>query len=182
MEHLGELVGTTKSNVNKWEKGVNQIKITWLEKLSEVFNVPIQDIIDTPGNSLSSFEEDAEPYTPEQAEEPQLSETEFLYTAKTGVLDQIGIVPGTTIILDMAPDALKNLLSEDIVIAQIYEGMSARTVLRQFIAPSLLITNSLTDNQPIINLRMHDVTIKGVVTSWHSHLRSPRQTKMLPPK
>ena len=183
MEELGRRVGIGKSGVNKWEKGVNQIKMDKLQKLAEIFEVPIYEIIDVSGNTVGSFEEDAEPYVAENRNERiDLGNAEFLYTAKTIVLDQIGIVPGTTLVVNMGNDAMEHLQSEDIVLAQLYDGMSAKTVLRQFIAPSLLITNSSSDNQPTINLRNEDAVIKGVVTSWHSHLRTKLQLKLPPPK
>lgn len=183
MEELGRRVGIGKSGVNKWEKGVNQIKMDKLQKLAEIFEIPIYEIIDVSGNTVGSFEEDAEPYVAKNKNERiDLGNAEFLYTAKTIVLDQIGIVPGTTLVVNMDNDATEHMQSEDIVLAQLYDGMSAKTVLRQFIAPSLLITNSSSDNHPTINLRNEDAVIKGVVTSWHSHLRTKLQLKLSPPK
>lgn len=62
----------------------------------------------------------------------------------------------------------------DVVIAQLYDGMSAMTLLRQFVAPSLLITNSYAPNLPTINTRTDDAAIKGVVVSSHSEFRQMR--------
>jgi hypothetical protein len=56
----------------------------------------------------------------------------------------------------------------DPVIAQLTSDRDAITLLRQYIAPSLLITNSSEDNAPIINLRNEDAGIQGIVVAAHN--------------
>lgn len=119
--------------------------------------------------TTAAFREEAVPFNPtdDALSELKLSPSQFFYEAKSDVLDQIGIAHGSVLIVDASPEAIEGISSGDAVIAQLYDEMRAVTVLRQFIAPSLLITNSSHANSPIINLRTDDAAIKGVVVSSH---------------
>lgn len=100
-----------------------------------------------------------------------LSDTQFPYVTKSNVLDEIGIQAGKILIVDMFPEIIKQLKSEDVVIVQYHQGTKATTLLRQYIEPNLLITNSRTDNAPIINLQTEDAQIMGIVIAFHQRLQ-----------
>lgn len=78
------------------------------------------------------------------------------------------IAQGDRLIFDLSPAAVSNLPSEKIVIAQCYpldtQVMSAKTIVREFIRPSLLVTNRRSQNE-IISLSdpnaEFEVVIKG---------------------
>jgi transcriptional regulator with XRE-family HTH domain len=167
MRKLAELANASASTINNLEKGHVTLDVEWIDRLAKVFDVPPDQIVDLQGAKRTGFSDDAKPYAQQQDDRTQikLSDQEFIYQAETRVLDQIGIQPGTLLVIDMAPSTFRDLKSEDIVLAQKYHGAGATTLLRQFIAPSLLITNSSEPNQPSLNTRTDDVTIKGVATS-----------------
>lgn len=173
MRALAELVNTTGSNINKLEKGQSRLDLVWIEKFAKVFNVQPAEIIDPGQSSSPGVREDVVAYSPGGTEAPRmhLTDTQFSYTVQTDALDQIGILPGATLVVDMSPSALADLQTGDVVIAQVYDGMQAKTLLRQFIAPSLLITNCATANAPTINLRNTDAAIKGVLVGSYTQFR-----------
>lgn len=177
MRELASKLNTSASTVNKLEKGQTQLTVFWMEKLAEVFGVQVRDLLRPTGNTTPGFREDAVPFQPkgDALAEMKLSPSQFFYEVKSEVLDQIGIAQGSILVVDASPEALDGISSGDAVIAQLYDKMRAVTVLRQFIAPSLLITNSSHANAPIINLRSDDASIKGVVVSSHRLYRPGKQ-------
>ena len=91
--------------------------------------------------------------------------SEFLYEAHNRLLDELGIIPGAVVLATMAPQRMDALKSEDIVIAQLFEGdFSAKTIMRQYIEPNLLITNSAGANARPLHRKHDDVHIRAVVT------------------
>ena len=175
MRELADRANSSASTINGLEKGKTQINVAWLKRLSEVFGVPPEEILGIESAPARQLSEDAAQYDQSSggARQIKLEDTQFLYEARTPVLDQIGITPGMILVVDMSPDAVGALRQGDVVIAQAYDGMSAITILRQFIEPSLLITNSSVRNLPIINTRQDDAAVKGVVVSSVSHFRRP---------
>lgn len=175
MRELADRANSSASTINGLEKGKTQINVAWLKRLSEVFEVPPEEILGIESAPVRQISEDAAQF--EQASQSvrqiKLEDAQFLYEAKTQVLDQLGILPGMILVVDMSPSAVDALRQGDVVVAQTYDGMSAVTILREFIAPSLLITNSSTRNLPIINTRTDDAVVKGVVVSSVSHFRRP---------
>ena len=64
-----------------------------------------------------------------------------------------------------AVDAIKPL---DCVLVQHYNAMAAVTLLRQFVPPSLLITNSTDTNERPLALDRDDIAIKGVIVGTYT--------------
>lgn len=175
MRELADRANSSASTINGLEKGKTQINVAWLQRLSEVFEVPPEEILGIESAPARQLSEDVAQYdqSGQQVRQIRLEEAQFLYEAKTAVLDQIGILPGMILVVDMSPGAVGALRQGDVVVAQAYSDMSAVTILREFIEPSLLITNSSMRNLPIINTRTEDAVVKGVVVSSVSHFRRP---------
>lgn len=169
MRELAARLNASASTINDLEKGTTRLNTDWMRRLAKAFEVPPATFMDFSTDKLSGLSEDAAPYEGEA--EVNLQENEFPYIVKTNALDQIGILEGGIAIVSIAKDKLAKLETRDAVIVQKYEGMSAKTLLRQFIEPSLLITNSSGENAPIINMRRDDAVIKGVVTAFHTRFR-----------
>jgi len=91
---------------------------------------------------------------------------------KSSVLDCLDYKPGDILFIDIGQAAVNELKPGQCVLAQYYSGMAATTILRQFISPSLLITNSRRENFVPLNLDVDDVAIKGVVVGQYT----PRNT------
>lgn len=171
MRELAERLDTTSSTVNKLEKGVTRLNVEWIKRLSEAFDVLPEAIVEFSLTSPPLYSGDAEVYD-ELPEELKLKETQTPYIVTSDVLDQIGIYPGMILIVDDSPRRVKNVSSGDIVIAKRNDSPRAPAMLRQFIAPKQLITNSSEHTGHVINLSHDDVAITGVVIAAHRRFES----------
>jgi SOS-response transcriptional repressor LexA len=76
-------------------------------------------------------------------------------------MEELGITLGDPIIVDVSPEAIKNLTNGQLVVVEIpgKRGEETTLLLRQYISPNLLITNSITENSTPI----HRVAAKAVI-------------------
>lgn len=170
MRTLAEKVNSSASTINSLEKGLTRLNVEWAERLASVFGVEPNEMMGFSTQTTPGLAEDAVAYERE-LQHIRLSSTQFPYKVKSQALNQIGVFPDQIVVVDMSVEAMKKLKGNDIVIAQLYSEAGATTILRQFVEPSLLITNSSVENAAIINTRTEDVTIKGIVVSAHSVFR-----------
>ena len=121
----------------------------------------------------SGLNEDAEPYTPPPASllTRQPSIGYFRVSSDALARHPLRIQKGDILAFDMSPDAVADVRTEQIVVAQLYdkkELLEARTVVREYVRPGLLITNRDSDNE-IITLgdenAPYEAHIKGVFKS-----------------
>ena len=174
MEKLASMIGREKPLIYKLEKGLTRYNETVLNALAKALEVsPMEllkdeqdgdDIVPTMGPLQDAIPYDANLNT---GALPAIDSQQFVYELKSSVLDQIGLFPGDIIIIDISPDFLDGLSDGDVVVAQSYEGGVATTIVRQFVGPCMLVSNSSGTNPPIINIRSQDVGIKGVMRSSH---------------
>lgn len=171
MADLAARMNTSVSSINRLEKGEKEMSVAELIRLAEIFKVGLGEIVPALAAAgpepTRGFDEDARPYTADSAFGPlPLPDTRLAWTVTTDSLDAIGIGPGDTIIVDISEEAVRNAGTGDAVVVQSYgPDMTAKTLLRQFIEPDLLITNSRTHNGPPLDRRIDDVVIKGVIIS-----------------
>lgn len=169
---LGALIGLDKTMVSRLERGEIQLKLDLAKKVSEVLDVTIQELLSM--EEFRSFSEDAEPYRSAPSD-PLLRLADparnlSLYRVKSNALDELGIHSGYVVLIDISAEAVEKVKPLTPVIAQIYSRdtlTEAVTVVRQFVPPNLLITNSKSENRPPINMTAEDAHIKGVILSWH---------------
>lgn len=192
MRELAARANTTSSTINKLEKGITRLNTDWLMRLAVALEVDLQELVKTSDfNVVPKRQDDVELYEgellggfvtfigdPEKAKDNAYLAGRFTmqsrYTVKSHVLDQIGIYPESIIISDSSPDEINRLGTGSIVIAQLRENGQEATILRQFLAPSILVTNSSMQSPPVINMRLQDAVIKGViVASIRSHKPTP---------
>jgi transcriptional regulator with XRE-family HTH domain len=168
MRKLAEKVSTSASTINKLEKGETTLNVHWMERLARIFDVSAAELLGSASDKVG-FQEDVIPHERGQ-DEPKLAltETQLLYQVTTKALDQLGIMPGALLVVETSKASLTAIENGDPVIAQLTSDRDAITLLRQYIAPSLLITNSSEDNAPIINLRNEDAGIQGIVVAAHN--------------
>ena len=178
MRELAARANTSASTINKLEKGETVLNVVWMQRLAKIFDISPESLLGS--HDEAAPKNDAEPFKEGQEASINipLSPTQFLYQVKSTVLDQIGIVQGDILVMDSSPSELSALESEDIVLAQLNRDDDRVMILRQFIAPSLLITNSSSENLRIINLRTDRVVLKAVVVSSHSQLRRRRGSSL----
>lgn len=118
----------------------------------------------------ASFREDAEPYIEGPGErlrlQPRNGENIDPWRIKTDSVARAGVKAGQVRFVDLSAHAVENVRPLQCVIAQIYgagpEGKTI-TVVRQFVPPSLLITNSDTINEMPLDIDRGEAYIKGVI-------------------
>lgn len=176
---LGRLIGSNKHKVSRIEKGDTRLDIATAKRLAEIFDVSLAEILgpDVMSNIGPGFQDDAEPYISGPGDPlARLGNAEHnlsLYRITSDVLDEIGIRPGDVLLIDISAEAVAKVGPLKPVIAQVYADdnmVSAQTVIRQFVPPNLLITNSRDGNKPPLNMQTVNAHIKGVVVSWHRAL------------
>jgi putative transcriptional regulator len=166
---LGLKIGVSKETISKIERRVQGITEGQAHALATIFNARIDDLYEAGTEPAPGFAEEAKPFAPHAesfASRIPLEENQSWYRISKSYLDQLGYMDGDEVIIDISREAMSNLHIGDVVVANRYPakgGKGAETIVRQFIPPSLLITNALRNNLPILNLNSDDVSILGVV-------------------
>jgi hypothetical protein len=93
------------------------------------------------------------------------SSTQRMFRVQSGVLNDLGISEGDLIIADCSDKAIAALAGGSPVIAEMGNGTTGEKalLLRQHIAPHLLITNSADQNSLSIHVVKSPVKITGIV-------------------
>jgi len=149
------------------EKGKSPLSDEWIKQLTTVLNCTPAALRDE-GRQISGMAEEAVRYIPGEGSRlarAPLGDHEFYYKMAGKNLDDLGVHDGDVLTVSMAKDLLENLKIGDIVIAQVYSGTTATTIVRQFVPPHLLISNSRCDNLQPINMVSTDCLIRGLVVS-----------------
>jgi hypothetical protein len=117
-----------------------------------------------------SFEHPSDliPFVPPKGsavEKALASSTQRMFRVQSGVLNDLGINDGDLVIADCSPKAIAALKDASPVIAEMVNGKTGERalLLRQHIAPHLLITNSFDQNSLSIHMIKSPVKITGVV-------------------
>ena len=176
LEQLAEKVGLSHTHVQRIETGKRGLSVPVAERFATALNVHVSEIFGmvaanpsvavrlTPGG----LAEDAEPFSPKAGErlrlQPRKGENIDPWRIKTNALNRLGIVPGQIRFVDLSIEAVDNVQPLQCVVAQIYgPSGEAKTVMRQFVPPSLLITNSDTVSEMPLDIDKGEAYIKGVI-------------------
>lgn len=158
------------STISKLELGKRRLTVPWLNEFSRALRVNPGELVKlfSQEQSFRGFEDNVGSWIPPENSslERMTTETRAFYRTTDNCLDDLNIFEGTLILMDIGSEAIQNVTSQDVVIAQVYDEhdlTKATTIVRQFIHPAMLITNSATNNQAPINMRTKDVHIKGVM-------------------
>jgi len=172
LEELAEKAGMTHGHLSKIERGNRGLSIPQAEKIAHAMGETVSNVIGA-GNgtvpALSGLSEDAEPYVARDSRMPVIikpGKNIDPWLVKTSVLDRAGVPPGTVVYVDISAETVDKIEALQCVVAQVYDAshaLRAVTVLRQFVPPSLLITNSTGANLPSLDLDKGEAYIKGVV-------------------
>lgn len=193
VQQLADAVGLSHTHISRIENGQRGLSLEVAEALATAMTTTAANVlgIDTgtaavlaangtgaaENRSFRGVAEDAAPYTPAHDElpiAPRAGANVDPWIVKSRALDKLGIVPGTILYVSIAADAVAAVAPLQVVVAQIYDEdhdkLAATTVLRQFVPPSLLITNTAGESAPILDLDKGEAVIKGVVVG-HYHPR-----------
>lgn len=164
---LAERVGTTQSQISRLETGERRLTEDWMRRIARALNVAPSDLIATA--TMAEFNEDIEPYRHAERPESDIALQRLglaFFRVTSDVVELAGIHAGRVILIDMRPAAVAAVRTGDIVVAQVYakaDLLTARTVVRQFVAPSLLTTNRRGNNMAIqMDGLDYEAAIKGV--------------------
>jgi transcriptional regulator with XRE-family HTH domain len=181
---LAEMVDISHPYLARLESAKRTLSLPIAEKLATAMGVTLGDVLGVDTNSMTpkgvavaGLREDAQPYVPQQGEAaPKFDKkgTIDMWRITSDALDKAGIKRGDIVYIDISSEAVDNLKPLDCVIAQVFgDGLldHKETVLRQFVPPSLLITNTSGKAAPILDLDRDEVYIKGVICGTFSPMR-----------
>lgn len=160
---LGEKIGVRKETISKIERHAQGITAPQAHALAEIFNCRMDDLYE----AAPGLAEEAAPFVPNARSfelRIPLDVHQKWYQIKKSYLGQIGYFDNVQVVIDISSEAIHNLDIGSVVIANKHSANGgAEIILRQFIPPSLLITNSQCNNLRTLNLETDDVTIFGIV-------------------
>jgi transcriptional regulator with XRE-family HTH domain len=157
--------------ISKIERRAQSMTPEQVLAFAKIFSVPpslfVKDTL-AATESVRGFAEEAEPFVPDAGSFESripLKEAQSWYRIRDSRLDEIGIMPGDIVVIDIGKSAMAEVTIGDVVIANLYsaDGRSAETIVRQWIPPRLLITNSRSSNLMPLNLEQNNVSLLGVV-------------------
>jgi len=171
-DELGARIGSNKFKISRVENEDTRLDLDLALKIADALSVNLADVLGIEGGT--GFREDAAPYKTGPNDPlyrlADSTKARSLYQSQSDVVDELGIHPGDVLLVDLSAVAVAQVKPMAIVIVQLYsseELLAATTLLRQFVPPNLLITNSRKTNFPPINMASTDAHIKGVVISRH---------------
>lgn len=186
-DRLAQEAGTTAGTIQKLESRDMQLTHKWMARLAAALGVSKCALIEDaapphPAEPVapSGMAEDAEAYAPGPGEHLPLEaggEPLGYVIVTSRALDQVGVLPGDILTIAMSPRAVAAVADGDLVVAQHYSDTDlthATTILRQYVEPGLLTTNSRADNARSLALATDSVAIKGVVRELR---RAPRRDR-----
>jgi len=176
VQQLAELAGLSQPYLTRIENGERGLSVPVAERIAMSLGASVQDVLGLKegGPLPPGLSEDAAPYVAASDDllAPALRRRPNVvpYKVKTRVLDQIGLLPDDIVLIDISATAVDAVKPLQVVIAQVYdptELLKATTILRQFVPPAMLVTNSSRENDRALNINTEDVHIKGVVVATH---------------
>jgi transcriptional regulator with XRE-family HTH domain len=142
LQQMADAVGSSVATVQRVEKGGVDLVHELVEPIAAVLGVPWYELLCEPVGTANApgLSESAAPFAPDHGHalaRMPLGATEAMFIAQSDTLDAIGIKAGDVIICDVGRDAVRNVATGDVVVAQLYGSdlTTATTVLMQFVAP-----------------------------------------------
>jgi len=155
------------STLSKLEKGQMQMSVKWLARIAEVLGYDPRDLIvlgdENEGDTSAWHRHDVQEVEPKSVVTftPVLNEKTQAYIVKSKVLADLGLDEGAILLASQDPSELKEIALGDVVIAEMRgtDPIAKRLILRMYILPRLLVTNSRNHNAFPINLAATDCKI-----------------------
>ena len=165
LKELADKVGVTDSHLSRAENGKRGLQAKKLEQLARIFKVPVAELMSLEGGANLP---DVAPYTPPKGsvlEKAFTSTTQKMFKVLTNGMSELAITEGDPIIVETAPSAKSRLKMGDVVVAEVggEDDAAGVLVLRQFLEPNLLVTNSSTNNAMPIHIVKARAKILGLV-------------------
>ena len=170
---MADLANTTDSTINKLEKGQMQLDIEWIDRLAAAFGVHPLAVISDEVPAILPHRSEARPYDVKKGDplERLVTSTRKLWVIESDALDELGLFKDA-IVLTAMDDGTQQLTTGVPVIVDVYartDDAKPLTLAREFIEPSLLVTNSSTANAMPINMKNVRTVVRGHILH---HIRS----------
>ncbi|MFN3625827.1 MAG: multiprotein-bridging factor 1 family protein [Hyphomicrobium sp.] len=176
---LAELLGCDVSTISRYERDERTPSISTAEVMARELNSTIPEILGVPatnGIGPAGFSDDMVPYATASGDRlaALTGPNRSLWIIDNDVLDNIGMRRGAIAVVDdsqKARDELKPLQAVQVAYHSKSSPGKAVRLLRQFVPPGLIITNSSHGNLPSLDLNKDDAQIVGVIDSVHLQMR-----------
>lgn len=174
-EALAEAAGLSKTSLMRLERNETQ-SMRNIAAVSKALGVSEASLLVTEEAGLS---EDAAPYDPGPEvgiTTRALGANQSFYRVKTNVLDRLNIRRDDVLVISFDAEALAALDTGDCVLAQATDPASgeAVTILRQFVAPTLLVPNTTGHSPPLIDMEKVTAPIMATVQFVFNRPRAAR--------
>lgn len=167
-----------KWDVSRLETGATQLKLDVAQRIAKALNVSLADVVGVTNGDKppAGFSDDMVPYEagPSDPFARLAGDNRYLMQATSDCLDLAGISKGDVLVADGSEAACRKPPALAAVRVQYHpdpnDPMHAVTLLRQFLPPRLVITNSSRENAPALDLSTDDAQILAVIISVHRRL------------
>lgn len=173
-KELADKVGTDQVNISRLENGKRKLTEEWMRRIAKALEVTPADLITAP--LLQDFQDDAAEYESEaEAHLLRAMKQRNLvpWIIRSNCLENLGIMEGQVRTFDLSQEAVENVATGSVVLARLYERGNrneVRTVIRQFVAPGLLVTNQKVTNLAVtLDHPNVEGIILGVMVEDHEH-------------
>lgn len=170
---LGRRIGANKFKISRLESGEQKLDLDVALRIAREFEVTLGEVIGL--GETAGLKEDAKRYTPgaldplSRLADP--ARNQCLFIVQTRALDELGLSPSDVLLVDTSGDAIARPPPLAVVVCQLFDdagqAIDGTIMLRQFVPPALLVTNSRTVNTSPVNLGAGQVRVIGVVISRH---------------
>ncbi len=165
LAELAQRIGVSQGHLSRVEAGLRGLRYNKMQLLARTLGVPVAEILTS---QVLGYVADLAPYRPPKGsvlETALSSSTQKVFKALSDVLSELGITEGDPVIAEMADVTKDGLKSCDAVVAEVIPHGEEEGVLllRQYIAPNLLVTNSFEQNAMPIHMDKEKVRILGRV-------------------
>lgn len=162
-QELANLVGTAQSTIHRLETGQQRLTDIWMEKIARALNVEAIDLL-VIANKISTFHEEVKFFEHGNVANDRHN-SNVLFQVTSNSLDYLGFQVNEVRSFSIQQADLANVKTGDVVIHAIRDEAQKDKevlVLRQFVAPSLLVANSKSLNLPTIDINKVPTTFIAI--------------------
>ena len=159
-QELANLVGTAQSTIHRLETGQQRLTDIWMAKIAQALNVDAIDLL-VIANKTNTFHEEVKFFDHGNLQ-TNTNNSNALFQVTSNSLDYLGFKVNEVRSFSIQQADMLNVKTGDVVIHAIRDETKKDKeilVLRQFVAPSLLVANSRT-------LNLNSIDINKVPTTF----------------
>jgi transcriptional regulator with XRE-family HTH domain len=177
-DELGALIGVTQEHVGRLERSIRLLQVPVAERIAKALDTTVAEVLGIEANDPPpppGLSDDAVPYVAGNGDPFAMlqSDNRFLWTSTSDCLDNLRIHRGDVVVVNNSASAVKAVEAlKPVLVRWCPNGDIDKplTLLRQFVPPRLLITNSSSSNAPMLVIGEDEVQIVGVVEGAHRRL------------